>query len=189
MTHQIIQNIEKGYINNKMPVLRAGYQVRVHQKIKEGEKERIQVFEGLVISINAGAGSSKTFTVRKVVEGIGVEKIFPIYSPRIAKIEIKKTLKIRRAKLNFLKTKEGMSKRLSAKLGLLERDEKLRKSKETADVVAEVEEEKADTSVVEPDNPAGEVNQVEQVKEEVTSEAESPVEEKKEKNEEEKTSA
>jgi len=129
MTHTLIQGIEKKFINKKTPILRPGYQVRVHQKIKEGNKERIQVFEGMVISMNAGHGASKTFTVRKVVQGIGVEKIFPVYSPRIAKIEVKKTFKVRRGKLTYLKKAEGLSKRLSAKLGLVEKDEILRQKK------------------------------------------------------------
>lgn len=129
MTHIAVQNIEKKFINKKTPILRPGYQVRVHQKIKEGEKERVQVFEGLVISLNAGHGASKTFKVRKVVDGIGVEKTFPVYSPNIVKIEIKKTFKVRRAKLTYLRKSEGLSKRLSAKLGLIERDENMKKRK------------------------------------------------------------
>ena len=123
MTNLIIQEIEKKFIKKKVPILRPGYAVRVHQKIKEGNKERIQVFEGMVISTNAGHGSSKTFKVRKVVQGIGVEKIFPLYSPQIAKIEVTKTFKVRRAKLNHLRDSVGMSKRLSAKLGLTDKDQ------------------------------------------------------------------
>ncbi|HLG25773.1 MAG TPA: 50S ribosomal protein L19 [Candidatus Gracilibacteria bacterium] len=122
MTNLLIQAIEKSYINKKMPVLRPGYQVRVHQKIKEGEKERVQIFEGMVMGINTGHGASKTVTVRKVVEGIGVEKIFPINSPTIAKIEVKKTFKTRRAKISYMRKPGGLSKRLSAKLGLVEKD-------------------------------------------------------------------
>ncbi len=129
MTHTLIQGIEKQFINKKAPILRSGYQVRVHQKITEGNKERIQIFEGLVISMNAGHGASKTFTVRKVVQGIGVEKIFPVYSPRIAKIEIKKTFKVRQSKLSYLKKAGGLSKRLSAKLGLIEKDQILKQKK------------------------------------------------------------
>jgi len=127
MSHIIIQALEKKFASaagKKMPVLRPGYKVRVHQKIKEGEKERVQIFEGLVIALNAGHGSSKTFTVRKEVEGVGVEKIFPVYSPNVVKIEIIKTFGVRRAKLYYLRGKAGVSNRLSAKLGLLERDEK-----------------------------------------------------------------
>jgi len=129
MTNLLIQAIEKKFINKETPILRPGYQVRVHQKIKEGNKERIQVFEGLVIGLNAGHGASKTFTVRKVVQGIGVEKIFPVYSPNIAKIEIQKTFKARRSKLTYLKKEGGLSKRLSAKLGLIEKDEVMKQKK------------------------------------------------------------
>jgi large subunit ribosomal protein L19 len=129
MTNLLVQDIGKKFINKKMPILRPGYHVRVHQKIKEGNKERIQVFEGMVIGMNAGNGPSKTFTVRKIVQGIGVEKIFPIYSPKIAKIEVKKTFKVRRGKLTYLRDQKSMSKRLSAKLGLIEKDEILRQKK------------------------------------------------------------
>lgn len=158
MTNLILQEIEKKFISKKVPMLRAGYQVRVHQKIKEGEKERIQVFEGLVINLNAGHGSSKTFTVRKIVQGIGVEKVFPIYSNRIAKIEIKKTFGVRRAKLNFLKSGAGLSKRLSAKLGLIERDEAHKKKKglveEEMPVVEEVKTEEPNAPAEAADAPA-----------------------------------
>lgn len=123
MTNLHIQEIERKF-TKKIPVLRPGYHVRVHQKIKEGEKERVQIFEGLVIALNSGLGASKTVTVRKVVEGIGVEKIFPIYSPNVAKIEVKKTFGVRRAKLYYLRKAEGLSARLRAKLGLTEKDEK-----------------------------------------------------------------
>ena len=95
-----------------VPVIKPGLTVRVHQKIKEGSKERIQVFEGLVIKVNSGHGADKTFTVRKIVEGIGVEKIFPLYSPLIAKIEVKKEAKVRRAKLYYMRERFGKSARL-----------------------------------------------------------------------------
>lgn len=96
----------------KVPVLKAGQTVRVHQRIKEGEKERVQIFEGLIIKINSGAGADKSFTVRKIVEGIGVEKNFPVYSPLIEKIEIKKEAKVRRAKLYYMRERFGKSARL-----------------------------------------------------------------------------
>jgi len=127
MSHHHIQALEKkfaGAAGKKMPVLRPGYKVKVHQKIKEGEKERVQMFEGLVIAINAGHGASKTFTVRKEVEGIGVEKIFPMYSPNVVKIEVIKTFGVRRAKLYYLRDKAGISTRLRAKLGLQDKDAK-----------------------------------------------------------------
>ena len=91
------------------PEIKAGMTVRVHQKIKEKnpkgeEKERIQVFEGMVLGRKHGKEKGATITVRKISEGIGVEKIFPISSPNITKIEIKKQAKVRRAKLGYLKT-------------------------------------------------------------------------------------
>lgn len=92
--------------------LKSGMTVRVQQKIKEGDKERLQAFEGLVIKINAGFGVSKTFTVRKVVDGVGVEKIFPFHSPNIAKIDLVKRSKVRRAKLYYLREKLGSSFKL-----------------------------------------------------------------------------
>ncbi len=96
----------------KIPELKPGYTVKVYQKIKEGEKERIQIYEGLIIAINSGNGVDKTITVRKMVEGIGVEKIFPVYSPMIEKIEVKKKSKVRRAKLYYMKKRSGKSARL-----------------------------------------------------------------------------
>jgi large subunit ribosomal protein L19 len=126
MTDLKIQALEKKFTSmRKMPVLRPGYTVRVHQKIKEGEKERVQIFEGMVIALGTGQGSSKTVTVRKVVQGIGVEKIFPIYSPNVVKIEVKKTFGVRRAKLYYLRDMEGLSTSLKAKLGLQEKDTKM----------------------------------------------------------------
>lgn len=121
-----IQKIEKKFIK-KLPVIRPGYTVRVHQKIREGEKERIQVFEGLVMGFNAGHGASKMMRVRKIVEGIGVEKIYPLYSPIIAKIEVKKTPKVRRAKLFYMRNLSGKSARLRTKAGLREKDLKFGK--------------------------------------------------------------
>lgn len=96
----------------KVPEVKPGHTVRVHQIIKEGEKERVQIFEGLVIKIGSGHGADKTFTVRKVVEGIGVEKVFPLYSPMIKKIELKKYSKVRRAKLYYMRDRFGKSARM-----------------------------------------------------------------------------
>ncbi len=124
MTHIAIQEIEKKFAHQKGPVLRPGYTVRVHQKIKEGEKERIQIYEGLVIGLNSGHGGSKMVTVRKIVEGIGVEKIFPVYSPYVVKIEVTKTPSVRRAKLYYMRGLAGKSTRLKTKLGMTEKDQK-----------------------------------------------------------------
>lgn len=106
-----LQDIQRLSVK-KVPVIRTGHTVRVHQKIKEGDKERVQIFEGLVIKMNSGYGADKTFTVRKIVEGIGVERVFPLYSPKIEKIEVKKESKVRRAKLHYMRDRSGKSARL-----------------------------------------------------------------------------
>ena len=103
----VIQEFDKKSLKPKIPELRGVYTVRVQQKIKEGDKERLQAFEGIVVKINAGYGPGKTITVRKVVDGIGVEKIFPVHSPNIASIDIVKKLRVRRAKLYYLRGKLG----------------------------------------------------------------------------------
>jgi large subunit ribosomal protein L19 len=108
----VLQDIQKLAIKKKIPVIRPGYTIKVHQRIKEGEKERIQIFEGLVIKLNSGYGADKTVTVRKVFGGIGVEKVFPVYSTNIVKIEVKKKSKVRRAKLYYMRKRSGKSARL-----------------------------------------------------------------------------
>ena len=91
--------------------MRAGDTVRVHVKVREGEKERIQVFEGMVIGQHRG-GARATFTVRKVSFGQGVERIFPLHSPTISKVEITRSAKVRRAKLYFLRDLKGKAARM-----------------------------------------------------------------------------
>jgi large subunit ribosomal protein L19 len=95
--------------------IRPGDTVKVHQKIKEKDKERIQVFEGLVIAAKHGKGVNGTITVRKVSFGVGVERIFPIHSPRIEKIEIIKKSKVRRSKLYYLREAKGEKAKLKRK--------------------------------------------------------------------------
>jgi large subunit ribosomal protein L19 len=94
--------------------LKSGDTVKVHQKIKDGDKYRVQIFEGMVLARKHGAEAGATFTVRKVVDGIGVERIFPLYSPIIEKIEVTKRSKTRRAKLYFVRRKavKEMKKRM-----------------------------------------------------------------------------
>ncbi len=107
----LISSIEARYQRQDGPDFRAGDMVRVHVKIKEGEKERIQIFEGNVIAISGG-GNSETFTVRKVSNGIGVERIFPLHSPRVDKIEVVSFGRVRRAKLYYLRDLRGKAARV-----------------------------------------------------------------------------
>jgi large subunit ribosomal protein L19 len=99
----------------EVPDVKSGYTVKIHQKIKEGEKERIQIFEGIVIARKHGKGISSTITVRKVTDGIGIERIFPVHSPAIDKIEVIKKGKVRRSKLYYLRTAKGKKARLKNK--------------------------------------------------------------------------
>jgi large subunit ribosomal protein L19 len=103
--------IEKTTMRNDMPQFKAGDQVKVHTKIKEGEKERIQMYEGLVIA-RSGRGSSKSFTVRKMSHGVGVERIFLETSPKVAKVEVLEEGRVRRAKLYYIRELEGRAAKI-----------------------------------------------------------------------------
>ncbi len=107
----LVDRIEQQEMKEGVPQVRIGDTVRVHMRIVEGEKERTQVIEGVVIKMRGGA-NRKTITVRKVSFGVGVERIFPIHSPRVVKIEIVKHAKVRRAKLYFLRELRGKAARL-----------------------------------------------------------------------------
>lgn len=111
MSQSILDHVASKHLK-RVPELKPGYTVRVHQKIKEGDKVRTQVFEGLVIKIGSGSGINKTFTVRRIVENIGVEKLFPFHSMNIEKIEIVKRGKVRRSKLYYMRDRAGKSARL-----------------------------------------------------------------------------
>lgn len=103
--------IEQTVMRDDLPEFTAGDTVNVHYRVREGEKERIQQYEGVVIN-ERGSGANKTFIVRKISSNIGVERIFPLYSPFIAKIEVKKRGKVRRSKLFYLRERKGKSARI-----------------------------------------------------------------------------
>lgn len=97
--------LETSYIRSDLPDIHPGDTVRVYQKIKEGDKERVTPFEGLVLARKHGRGITATFTVRKVIDGVGVERIFPLHSPTIAKIDVLRHSHVRRAKLYYIREK------------------------------------------------------------------------------------
>lgn len=107
----IIDKINAEQIKNQHPAFRPGDTVRVHTLIKEGEKERIQIFEGVVIRRNGG-GSNESFTVRKVSYNVGTERIFPVQSPRVTKVEVKQRGRVRRNRLYYLKNLSGKAARI-----------------------------------------------------------------------------
>src|SRR5205814_9934236 len=109
--HPLLKEIESSYRRADLPDFRSGDSVRVHTLIKEGDKERVQVFEGVVIGQHRG-GSRASFTVRKVSYGVGVERIFPLHTSRIEKIEIVSRGEVRRARLNYLRELEGKAARI-----------------------------------------------------------------------------
>ena len=111
MKNRIMQLIENTHLKTTVPVFTIGDQVDVHQRILEGEKERTQVFNGVVISMR-GDGLREMFTVRRIVQGEGVERTFPLHSPKVAKVEVKRTGIVRRAKLYYLRDRVGKATRL-----------------------------------------------------------------------------
>ena len=139
---KLLEKFEQSQLK-KMPDIRPGDLVRVHQKIKEGDKERIQIFEGVVIARKHGKGISSTITVRKVVDQVGVEKILPVHSPSIEKIEVVKSSKVRRSKLYYLRTAKGTKAKL--------------KNKELAAAIAPEEEPVVETSAEVSQEPVPEI--------------------------------
>ncbi len=112
MLRKAIADIEAKYSRKDLPVMRSGDTVRVHTKIREGDKERIQVFEGVVIAYRKGQPGSSMFTVRKVSYGVGVERMFPVHSPRIDHIEVVSHGQVRRSRLYYLRELQGKAARL-----------------------------------------------------------------------------
>jgi large subunit ribosomal protein L19 len=111
MKNRLLALVEEAGAKKDVPDFRIGDQVDIHQRILEGQKERIQVFSGVVIG-RRGEGLRETFTVRRIVQGEGVERIFPLHSPKIARIEVKRTGHVRRAKLYYLRERVGKATRL-----------------------------------------------------------------------------
>ncbi|MBR3134587.1 MAG: 50S ribosomal protein L19 [Clostridia bacterium] len=177
----IIKSIEHEQLKSKIPNIKIGDTVRVHQRIKEGNRERIQVFEGIVIKKQNG-GLNETFTVRRVAYGVGVEKTFLVHSPLVEKVELVRVGKVRRAKLYYLRDRIGKAAKTKENIGAnLNRDDIVVKEEipETTEV-----EEVATEEVVE----NVETAEVEEVKEEKVEEKkeEAKVEEKAEKKEDKK---
>ncbi|MCI8387631.1 MAG: 50S ribosomal protein L19 [Clostridiales bacterium] len=111
----LIKALTNEQLKENAPVLNVGDTVKVHNKIKEGSRERVQLFEGTIIAKNGG-GISETFTVRRVSYGVGVEKTFPVHSPNVEKVEVVRSGKVRRAKLYYLRDRVGKSSKVKEQL-------------------------------------------------------------------------
>lgn len=125
-----IETFNKQYLKAKTPDLQAGDIVRVYQKVKEQDKERIQVFEGVLLAKKHGKGIGGTITVRKISQGVGVERVFPLHSPLVEKIEVARKTKVRQGKLYYLRSLQGKKARLKAKEFNLEQPAQEQKEKE-----------------------------------------------------------
>lgn len=134
-----MEKILEKYAKKNIPELKSGDTVRVHLKVKEGSKERVQIFEGLVIATKHGTGLDGTFTARKESFGIGVERTFPIHSPRVVKIERVKQSKVRRSKLYYMRELSGKNARLKE----LNRDHKVWEEGAAEEELKKIAEEKA----------------------------------------------
>ena len=110
-----LKNLTASMLKEDAPVVNIGETVRVHVKIREGERERIQVFEGTVIAKN-NSGIAETFTVRRVSYGVGVERVFPVHSPNVAKVELVRKGRVRRAKLYYLRDRVGKAAKVKEKI-------------------------------------------------------------------------
>src|SRR5437764_6693310 len=115
MSHPLIRDLEKTFRRADLPNFRPGDSVKVHTLIKEGDKERVQIFEGVVIDRRRG-GARASFTVRKISYGVGVERIFPLHTSRIEKIEVVQKGRVRRARLNYLRQLQGRAARIKSEL-------------------------------------------------------------------------
>ena len=163
----IIKSIEHAQLKNKIPDLHVGDTIRVHQRIKEGNRERIQVFEGIIIK-KQGGGLNATFTVRRVAYGVGVEKTFLIHSPMVEKVEVVRVGKARRAKLYYLRDRVGKSAKTKENLGARIENKEIEVKEELVEEVS-VEEAPEEAPAIETEAPVVE-EVVDTVKEEVVEE-------------------
>ena len=134
----IIKSIEHEQLKNKIPVLKVGDTVRVHQRIKEGNRERIQVFEGIIIK-KQGGGINATFTVRRVAYGVGVEKTFLVHSPMMEKVEVVRVGKARRAKLYYFRDRGGKAAKTKEDIGARIENKEIVLKEEVAEAKVEAE--------------------------------------------------
>ena len=170
----IIRSIEHEHLKEKIPVLKVGNTVRVHQRIKEGNRERIQVFEGIIIK-KQGGGLNATFTVRRIASGVGVEKTFLIHSPLVEKVELVRVGRARRAKLYYLRDRVGKAAKTKEQIGARIEDKEI-----TVKATIEEEpvvEEKVEAPVEEAKTVETEATPVEEVKAEEAPKAEEPAKE------------
>lgn len=144
----IIKSIEHEQLKNKIPELKIGDTVRVHVRIKEGNKERIQVFEGIIIK-KQGGGLNATFTVRRISYGVGVEKTFLVHSPLVEKVEVTRVGKARRAKLYYLRDRVGKAAKTKEKIGARIETREIVVKEELVPGETEVAESAENTEVVE----------------------------------------
>jgi len=152
----ILDSVTKDYLKKNIPAFNVGDQVKVHIKIKEGNRERIQVFEGFVLKRQNG-GIGETFTVRRIASGVGVEKTFPIHSPWVEKIEIVRRGDVRRAKLNYMRGRTGKAAKIKVNEGKVKLDvrdvmkeaEEIGDASQIPEAVAEVAEEAVVTEAAE----------------------------------------
>lgn len=134
-----MEKVLSNYLKKNVPDIKTGDTLRVHIKVKEGAKERVQIFEGLVIAVKHGKTLDGTFTVRKESFGIGVERVFPLHSPRIVKIERVKQSKVRRSKLYYMRDLSGKNARLKE----VNREPKVWEERDAEEELARIAEEKA----------------------------------------------
>ena len=174
----IIKSIEHEQLKNKIPDLKVGDTVRVHQRIKEGNRERIQVFEGIIIK-KQGGGVNATFTVRRIAYGVGVEKTFLVHSPLVEKVEVVRVGKARRAKLYYLRNRTGKAAKTKEDVGAKIESKYIDVKEDLTEEPAPVEEVKEEPAVVEEAPKAEEKVAETEVKAEEATKSDAKVEDEK----------